>query len=98
MQNEVRSERLNETITGTINGCNATINYETANDPIPRTISATCTILSEIDPMQNTVINISINVMGSMNWTIAAVPKDGDLPLIIASVEAIFGAFMVNPV
>lgn len=98
MDNQIITERVNTTITGKINGCNTVIIYETNEDPIPRNISANCTILSEVDPMANTTLNINVSVMGPLDWTIAAVPKEGSLPVILAAIESTLAGYMVNPV
>lgn len=98
MEHEVRSERLNETITGDYYGCPAMINYETANDPIPRNLTATLRIPSEIDPMQDTRVTITMNITGSLDWTVMAVPKTGNLTALIAGIEAVLQSFMLSVV
>jgi len=97
MENEVKTEIVKTTLTGTIEGKSVVINYENELGKLPTNVGATCNIPNTENPMENTNINVSVNIMGNKNIIVNGAPALGNISMILSGIESTIQGILTNP-
>lgn len=87
MENQVKTERVNTVIVGTILGETVTINYDNLLGVKVKAISANCTILEAGSIMIGTYINIRYDEGGNKNVQVNGKKTVEELAALIIAIE-----------
>jgi len=88
MENLVEVQMVRTTLTGKIDGKEVTINYENKMGERPANVNASCTLADAANPMQNSIINVSINRTGNKNIQVSGKISTGEIQALLVGIES----------